>query len=176
VIVDTAHREIVVDMRTGDPANASTPESAIRRQILWEMPYEYLLWAEDNGIPQPPTPRGIVTGASGNGDAAGSDERGAAAEMAIRLTSPDDQRVYRLDPRLPAEVQRVAVTAAPGVELAAEGPTVTLLLDGNPLARLEEPDYTTWWQLQAGRHTFQAAAVVSGGRQVVSAPVTVLIQ
>jgi hypothetical protein len=84
--------------------------------------------------------------------------------------------VYRVDPRLPREAQRIAVTAVPGVELAADHPSVTLFLDGARFASVEAPDYTTWWQLQTGQHSFQAVASLPGGQRVVSSRVTVQVQ
>jgi membrane peptidoglycan carboxypeptidase len=179
-IVDTAHREIVIDLRTGELADASTPDDAVRRQVLWALPHEYLGWAHENGIRQPFEARPSSTahqesGAAG-GESAVTDERKPIDGMAIRLTSPDGNRVYRLDPRLPAAVQRVAVTAMPGAALAAEGPEVTLLLDGALLERLDGPDYTAWWQLQRGQHTFQAVAKGSGGQQLVSESVIVMVR
>jgi membrane peptidoglycan carboxypeptidase len=178
--VDTAHREVAIDVRTGHPADSSTPEDAIRFQTFWVLPYEYREWAQTNGIAQPPAAveainendgRDVVSG--GAATAAGGEPIGG---MTIRLTSPDDSRVYRLDPRLPPEAQRIAVTAVPGSELAAYDPPVTLYLDGARLASAEGPDYTSWWQLQAGRHTFQAVAIRPGGQKVSSDFVTVQVQ
>jgi len=115
--------------------------------------------------------RDVVGG--GAASAAGGESIGG---MTIRLTSPDDNRVFRLDPRLPPEAQRIAVTAVPGVELAAYNPPVTLYLDGARFASPEGPDYTSWWQLQAGRHTFHAVAIRPDGQIVSSDSVTVQVQ
>jgi membrane peptidoglycan carboxypeptidase len=178
--VDTAHRELAIDLRVGRPADTSTPDEAVRPQTFWVLPHQYLGWAQENGIPQPPEALPPATGTPGqeatSGGATTFDAEEQIGEMAIRLTSPDANRVYRLDPRLPAEVQRIAVTAVTGAELVAYEPRVTLLLDGAPLASMEGPDYTAWWPLQAGRHTFQAMAMGPGGQKVASDFVTVLIQ
>jgi membrane peptidoglycan carboxypeptidase len=180
VEADAAHREIAIDVRTGRQADSSTPEDAIRFQTSWVLPYEYREWAQENGIAQPLAAaaatneddgRDVVSG--GAATAAGGEPIGG---MAIHLTSPDDNRVYRLDPRLPAEAQRIAVTAVPGFELAAYDPPVTLYLDGIRLASVEGPDYTSWWQLQAGRHTFQGVAIRPDGQIVSSDFVTVQVQ
>jgi hypothetical protein len=175
-----AHLEIAIDLRTGEPADASTPEDAIRVQTFWTLPEEYVAWARNNGIPQPPKTHGALASteepAPTRGEAAAVDAGDSIGEVALRLTSPDDGRVYRLDPRLPSAVQRVAITAMPGAGLAAEARAIVLYLDGAPIARVEGPEYTHWWQLQAGWHTFQAVAAGPGGREVASEPVTVLIQ
>jgi membrane peptidoglycan carboxypeptidase len=177
--VDTDHQQVAIDVRTGRRANASTPAEAIREQTFWVLPGEYLSWARENGFPQPPeAPPAIAeaapTGAMADGTAAGEEVQGNPAQ--IRLTSPDGNRVYRIDPRLPANVQRIAVTAAPGAAFGSSGVKVTLLVDGAPLAQVVGPDYTAWWQLQAGRHSFQAVAMGPGGETARSAAVTVLIE
>jgi membrane peptidoglycan carboxypeptidase len=178
--VDVSHYQIAFDARSGRLADASTPSNVLRTQTFWALPHEYQAWARENGIPQPPA--GVEAtvaerGQNSRGSRSALDNEGEPiGDMAIRLTSPEGNRVYRLDARLPADAQRVAVTAAPGAQLAADEPAVTLLLDGAPLALVEGPDYTAWWQLQAGQHTFQALAVGASGRQATSAPVTVLIE
>ena len=178
--VDTAHRELAIDLRTGRPADASTPDDAVRPQSFWALPHEYLGWARENGISQPPEGRAAISGNEGReaagGAAAFTSESEPIGGMAIRLTSPDANRVYRLDPRLPSEVQRIAVTAVPGADLVSIDPTVTLLLDGAPLAIVEGPEYTAWWSLETGRHSFQAVAIGPGEQRVASASVSVLIQ
>jgi membrane peptidoglycan carboxypeptidase len=178
--VDTAHRQVAIDLRTGRPADPSAPPDSVRVQSFWALPPEYASWAEENGIPQPPESGLAITAPAARettGPGPGAIGRGGqAVETGIRLTSPDGNRVYRLDPRLPAKVQRVAVAAVPGTELIADNSAVILLLDGAPLAGVQGPDYTAWWQLQPGRHTFQALAVRPGGEQVASDPVSVLIQ
>jgi membrane peptidoglycan carboxypeptidase len=178
--VDTDHQQVAIDMRTGHRADVSTPADAIRQQTFWVLPSEYSSWARENGFPQPPevTPtvaEAALTGAMADGTGAGA-ERGRGNPAQLRLTSPDGNRVYRIDPRLPADVQRIAVTAAPGAVFGSSGVEVTLLIDGAPLAQVVGPDYTAWWQLQAGRHSFQAAATGPGGETATSDAVTVLIE
>jgi membrane peptidoglycan carboxypeptidase len=178
--VDVAHREIAVDSRSGRLADASTPKDVLRSKTFWVLPYEYQAWARENGIPQPPEAvETTLVDTEQPGNSRGAElenERESLGDMAIRLVSPENGRVYRLDSRLPADAQRVAVTAVPGEQLAADSPTVTLFLDGAPLGSVDGPDYTAWWPLQAGQHTFRAMAMGSEGRQVASDPVTVMIQ
>lgn len=178
--VDTTHQRIGIDLRTGRPADPSAPLDAVRMQTFWILPPEYANWAEENGIPQPveasPERSGAETSETAGLRASAASPSGRTGGREIRLTSPDGNDIYRLDPRLPAEVQRVAVTAAPGAELVAADAAVTLLLDGAPLASVQGPDYTAWWQLRPGRHTFQALWAGPAGRQVASEPVTVFVE
>jgi membrane carboxypeptidase/penicillin-binding protein PbpC len=178
--VDNAHRQVAIDVRTGREAGPSTPPTSVRLQAFWALPAEYLGWAQENGIPQPPEPGLAVSEAAAPSgwaaDSLGTVSAAPVESTQILLVSPDANRVYRIDPRLPTESQRVAVTAVPGTALLADGAAVSLLLDGTPLARVSGPDYTAWWQLQPGSHTFQAWALGPKGQRVTSEPITVLVQ
>ena len=82
----------------------------------------------------------------------------------------------RCDPGLPASAQQVPLTALPRDELSAGTPGITLLVDDVPLAIVAAPDYTAWWPLTAGRHTFRAVATRADGSRVESEPVTVWVE
>ena len=53
---------------------------------------------------------------------------------------------------------------------------ITLLADDMPLAIVAAPDYTAWWPLTAGRHTFRAVTTRADGSRVESEPVTVWVE
>jgi hypothetical protein len=67
------------------------------------------------------------------------------------MNSPDSGAVYRLDPSLPRDAQRILVSAQPG---SAELSEVTLLVDGQPLAKFGAPPYRALWRLEPGEHIF----------------------
>ncbi|HFD40548.1 MAG TPA: PBP1A family penicillin-binding protein, partial [Anaerolineae bacterium] len=71
----------------------------------------------------------------------------------LTLLRPDRNAVYRLDPGLPPDAQRIEVAARAEVPLAE----VTLLVDGQPLARCGGTSCRALWRLEAGRHAFSAA-------------------
>jgi len=48
-------------------------------------------------------------------------------------------------------------------------------LDGAPFAAVGAPDYTAWWPLSPGQHTFQAVAAGKNGGEEKSEPVTVFV-
>ena len=50
--VDRSHVEVAVDVRTGQPADASTLPQYIQRQTIWLLPQEYAAWARENDVPQ----------------------------------------------------------------------------------------------------------------------------
>ncbi len=162
--VDRAHLRVPIDVRTGQLADAATPPSAVAMHTIWQLPAEYQAWARANGIPQLADGERQMT------------PPGGTSQMAIRnlqLTSPDPQRVYRIDPGLPREAQAAPVTA---LVSASPVSSVTLLVDGAPLAVVSSPDYTAWWPLQPGRHTFQAVATSPDGREARSEEVVVFVE
>ncbi len=80
------------------------------------------------------------------------------------MTAPDRGAVYRLDPALPRDAQRISIAAASATPLRE----VTLLVDGRPLARFDAPPYRLLWRLEPGVHTFRAEGVGPGGEVVAS--------
>jgi hypothetical protein len=73
-------------------------------------------------------------------------------------------------------VQKLPITARPGLDLLAQGAPITLLVDGAPIATLTGPEHTAWWQLARGRHTFQAVATGRDGVRVTSEEVVVNVE
>jgi membrane carboxypeptidase/penicillin-binding protein len=91
----------------------------------------------------------------------------------LGMSNPDEGAVYRLDPSLPRDAQRILVSAqpAPGVSLAE----VTLFVDGLPLARLASPPYEALWRLEPGVHLFSAEGLSSQGERVGASKVKVVV-
>jgi len=161
--VDRSHVRVGVDIRTGKPADPSTPAEYLRQQIYWLLPPELQAWARENHIPQPEiTAWEAPVLAQGPGEA-------------LALTSPDPNRVYRLDPALPRENQQLPITVLPGRELTAADRPITLLVDGQPFATVSGPEYTAWWPLTVGQHTFRALASNPDGAVIYSAPVSIVV-
>jgi hypothetical protein len=190
---DRSHVEVAVDARTGLPADASTPPQYVQPQTIWQLPPEYGAWARENDVPQLAQIGAALgdAGTRGRGDAPLSARGGVGPEARgqvnsplllgspsppLSLTSPDPNRVYARDPGLPASAQQVPLTALPRDELSAGTQGITLLVDDMPLATVAAPDYTAWWPLTAGRHTFRAVATRADGTRVESEPVTVWVE
>jgi membrane peptidoglycan carboxypeptidase len=202
--VDRSHVEVAVDARTGLLADASTPQQYVQSQTIWLLPPEYAAWARENGLPQL-AQMGATPGDAGTRGRGERTNPAQLAQMGVErrasgetnlslllrasaplplgspppplsLTSPDPNRVYARDPGLPASAQQVPLTALPLDELSAGAPGITLLADDVPLAIVAAPDYTAWWPLTAGRHTFRAVATRADGSRVESEPVTVWVE
>ncbi len=174
--VDRSHYRVVIDTRTGRLADATTPPQYRAPQIIWQLPPEYQAWARANGIPQlADSERQMADGRWQIGE--GSQKTALANVQTptsnLQLTSPDPNRAYRIAPELPLSAQEIPVTAFVAVP-SAKG--ITLLLDGRPFATVFGPDYTAWWPLQPGRHTFQAVATHPDGREERSAEVVVFVE
>jgi hypothetical protein len=92
----------------------------------------------------------------------------------LTMAGPDAGAVYRLDPALPRQAQRIVVAARAGA--GATPRQVTLLVDGQPLARLHAPPYETWWSLEPGVHAFWAEATGAGGERIESDRVSIEVQ
>jgi len=100
------------------------------------------------------------------------ENRKSKIQNPLVMNLPDAGAVYRLDPALPREAQRIEVEARAEVPLLE----VTLLVDGRPLARLAAPPYRALWRLEPGRHAFSAEGVTVSGEQVTGDPVWVEVR
>jgi hypothetical protein len=96
------------------------------------------------------------------------------AHSKLVLSSPDRGAVYRLDPSLPRDAQRIPVSARSAGSTALVD--VTLLVDGQPISRFSQPPYETLWRLRPGRHVFMAEGVDAGGERVQSDKVWVEVR
>ncbi len=163
---DMSHIVVKRDARTGHRAGQDTPAEYIITEAFWVLPPEYQAWARENGIPQPAP-----------ADPYAHTDSGAPAEAApgdaLALISPDANRVYRLDPTLPGESQATPVSVHVAPEL--QSATVTVLVDGAALARVNGPDYTQWWPLERGEHELQAVAIRRDGSRVTSKPIVIRV-
>jgi hypothetical protein len=90
------------------------------------------------------------------------------------MSSPDAGAIYRLDPSLPREAQRIEVSAWPGAGVRVA--QMTLLVDGRPLAELGAPPYKALWRLEPGLHLFSAQAVSLNGERVMSNEVRIEVR
>jgi hypothetical protein len=83
------------------------------------------------------------------------------------MSSPSANAIYRIAPSLPAEVQKIEMTAITDLDPAE----LVILLNGQLLQSFTSPPYTTFWQLEVGRYDLVARAVLEDGRVQDSRPV-----
>ncbi|HZE16566.1 MAG TPA: penicillin-binding transpeptidase domain-containing protein, partial [Mycobacterium sp.] len=162
----TMHQRVAIDRATGLRAAADTPPDRIVQKVYTILPPEAQAWGREQGIDEPP-PAVVQQAASGEQQiVALAPGQGSPLVMG----SPDDGAVYRLDPGLPPDAQRIEVRAYPATGVSLR--EVTLLVDGQPLAKRRAPPYEVLWQLELGSHTFSAEAVTISGKRVASEEVT----
>jgi len=156
----TMHRRVAVDRATGLPAWAGTPREQVGYRLVTVWPAEAEQWAREKGLWEP-----IAWGAAPEeAQAIAQAPPAQPAAGALMMTAPDRGAVYRLDPALPRDAQRISIAAASATPLSE----VTLLVDGRPLARFDAPPYRLLWRLEPGTHTFRAEGVGPGGEPVAS--------
>jgi 1A family penicillin-binding protein len=163
--VCTMHQRIAIDQATGLRATASTPPERIVEKLFTIFPPEAQEWARAQGIPQPPPELDNT-----------ASQRVAQAEAGppLLMTGPDQGAIFRIDPGLPRESQRILVAARPGA--GARLAQVTLLVDGRPLATFGGTPYQVFWELEPGLHTFWAEGVDASGQAVRSGEVRIEVR
>jgi 1A family penicillin-binding protein len=168
--VCTMHQRFAIDRATGLRATADTPPERIVYQVYTILPPEAQEWGREQGIAAPP-PEIQVSAASGQQSVARASSEQAPT---LAMGSPDEGAVYRLDPALPRDAQQIEVMAYAGAGVSLR--EVTLLVDGQPLARFGAPPYKALWRLEPGRHVFSAEGVTVSGERVASDDVAVEVR
>ncbi|MFC2045935.1 PBP1A family penicillin-binding protein [Chloroflexota bacterium] len=175
------HQSVAVDRSTGLRAAFDTPSDQIADRVYTVWPAEVQEWALKRGIPEPPPihtrqslgpgslPRPVAESFDpGQPDLSRSELQALSpsqGDLPLVMSSPDPGTVYRLDPGLSRDAQRIEVSARPGIGVSLA--QVTLIVDGRPLAQLDAPPYQSLWQLEPGIHLFSAEGVdVNGVVQV----------
>jgi hypothetical protein len=164
------HQRVAIDRATGLQATALTPEERVEHKMYTIFPPEAQEWAHEQGIPEPPplVGRQAVTTTQEVAWA------GAGGELGLVITSPDQGAVYRLDPALPRDAQRILVSVRPGAgESLAE---VILLVDGRPWASAAAPPYEALWRLEPGTHVFTAEGFTATGSELISNEVWITVR
>jgi hypothetical protein len=96
-----------------------------------------------------------------------------ASSFQLVITSPHQGSVYRLDPALPREDQRIeiAARASDGVSVAE----VTIYVDEESLASFTALPYRVMWPLASGEHTITAVGYDPVGNRLESQPVHIIV-
>ena len=141
--------------------------SRLVERVYTVLPPELAEWGREQGIEAPPQALALAESAK----AQNTEKHSAPSHPPLALVRPDPQTIYRLNPTLPANEQRIAIEAQPGLQLT----TVTLLADGLPLATLTHPPYRALWTLTPGEHSFRAVGRDASGKIIESTTVHVTV-
>ncbi len=164
------HQRIAMDRATGLRATADTPPEQIVERVYTVLPAEAQSWAREQGIPQPPPDLEPQPAGDSQLVAQVAGER----EGPLVIRSPDQGEVYRLDPGLPREAQKIRLSARPGA--GASLLEVALLVDGQPLAWFGAPPYEALWPLEPGVHLISAEGLEASGSRVVSEVIQITVR
>ncbi len=164
----TMHRRVAIDRATGLPAAAGLPPQQVAYRVVTVWPPEAEQWARENGVWEP----AALAAAPLVTQTLALAAQPEAADGRLVMTAPDEGAVYRLDPALPRDAQRISVSASSGMALRR----LTLLVDGQAVARFETPPYRVLWRLEPGAHTFRAEGLRQNGVLVTSGAVRVEVR
>ncbi|MGC9360661.1 MAG: penicillin-binding protein 1C [Anaerolineae bacterium] len=160
------HRLIVVDTRTGLPADEETPPDRLGQRVVTLWPAEAQAWAADEGLLSSSALVSLASVASVD------EKRPQGRESLLRWLQPATGTRYHLSQELPPDAQQVELVLAVAMAESAGNAeeTVTVLWNGEPWATLEEAPYRVRWQLVEGHHCFVAKASDATGQVSRTSP------
>jgi membrane carboxypeptidase/penicillin-binding protein len=155
---DCPHRVREQFIAGTEPTEVCQMHQRIGDEVYIVLPPEAQEWAREHNVPQPPDIQAQTAYASQG--------------PALILTSPDAGAVYRIDPTVPRDTQKISLVAETGVAWKY----ITFLANGEPLGHRDAPPYTIFWQLEPGTYRFSAMGVKADGTSVMSneVPIEVL--
>jgi membrane peptidoglycan carboxypeptidase len=175
---DDQFRRVVLDLATGLPATAATPENRRGAKVFWMLPPIYHDWMAAQGIAIAPPAVAMQMAASPARTTDGNFQRTANVYLKettapLMLTQPNSFAAYQLHPGLPARSQRLRIAG-----LSADGSswaTLRLMVDGEVLATMQDAArISSWWEMQLGAHRFwiegeavAGAATVRSGEALI---------
>ncbi len=133
------YRVIIIDKRTGDYADGSTPPAFQEKRVVVFLDQKYSEWARLNGLSLPPNKNSLGLPIPHDPDA-----------YSISITEPGEGLRFIINPAQDREFQTIALKAVidPPVD------QVVWYVDGRPWQVASHP-YTIRWPLAEGNHTFQ---------------------
>ena len=182
------HQLFALDTATGQSASSDTPPERIVERVYTVLPAEAVEWGRERGVDsgywrlevgswRPATSATLSAGLSltegletGNEP---SNIQHPTSNFQLIITSPHQGSVYRLDPALPWEDQRIeiAARASDGVSVAS----VTIYVDEELLVTIAVPPYRVMWQLEPEEHTITAVGYDSAGNKLEGQPVHITV-
>jgi len=166
---DTFYREVKLDSQSGLIATAQTPPERWSTQVVLDLPAQAQPWARQQGLLLYTDLIGDTNSELAQGEVNPLD---ADQPTLLRMVSPAAYSTFRLSESMQAEAQRIRLEAVSSVELRS----VTFWVDGELVARLDEPPYQTWWTLTAGQHQVWAEAERENGEIVSTEPVVITVE
>jgi penicillin-binding protein 1C len=145
---DSVFHQVWVDRRTSNSATESTPPENRQRITAVDLPPAAHPWARAQGY--------ILM--SDLSQATFENENNWESSE-LQIVSPGDKTIYRRDPNLSAETQKLAIEAASATPMAQ----IEIWLDNELWVKFTQPPYKMWWSLIPGEHTLWAEGISQDG-------------
>jgi membrane carboxypeptidase/penicillin-binding protein len=155
------HQLFALDATTGQLASPDTPPERIVERVYTVLPAEAVEWGQERGME------------IGDWRPALSLAERLETRNTLIITSPHQGSVYRLDPALPQDDQRIQVAARAGDEISVA--SLTIYVDEEPLVTIAASPYRALWSLAPGAHTISAIGYDTAGNRLESQPVHITI-
>ncbi len=160
---DTVYHRVTLDQATGLLADENTPPERRMPRLALDLPAQAIPWAAAND-------QMLYSQVSA---APVAQYSGGTSQMpGLEILSPANLSVYHLAANLDPGAQRLLVSVAAGADVNS----VTLAVDGLPVAVLPGPQFKFWWQLTPGKHTFQVRSDAQVGGKLASEIVTIEVK
>ncbi len=161
------HQLFQFDVATGQPASTDTPPERIVERVYAVLPAEAVEWGRQRGLAM-----GNLLLETRNTQHVTRNQPSASSFQLI-ITSPHEGSVYRLDPALPREDQRIEIAARAGDEVNPA--SVTIYVDEEPLVSFAAPPYRVMWPLAPGDHVITVIGLDADGNRLESEPVHITV-
>jgi membrane carboxypeptidase/penicillin-binding protein PbpC len=163
--VCSMHRMVQIDRRSGQLATPDTPSEYLIEKTELLLPADAAAWvaehSQDGSIRL--SVRQVVD------EALTPTHHGPGLE----LTHPHADSVFRINPAVPADLQRMEIKV---LQVGLGEPlAVVVFVDGKEVGAPAEAPYTLLWQLEAGTHVLYAEAMTSSGESWRSEPVRITV-
>ncbi len=158
---DNLYQLVEMNSVKGTPAEEGSPGESQKLLAVLNLPPEAAAWAHNQGLTlfgdlelhlqQQP---GVNT----------ADLNALATGPVLRIVSPAQGSHYLIDPSFIEDAQRIPLEGVVEGNLRE----ISLWIDGEIFARLNEPPYLTWWQLTPGKHTVWVQGIDTAGNILTS--------
>ena len=161
VLPDNIYHRVWVDKVTGRLADENTPSDQTKLITALDLPLQGHPWARAQGLT-------LLSDLQVNGGSINSDW----GNFPLQILSPGNHTVYRLNPLVDTNAQRLHIQVANSIEVDL----VEIWLDGLLLTTLKGPPYEFWWSLEPGEHTLWATEPSTAGDSNHSQTITFTVR
>ncbi len=150
---DNLYQVVEIDKETGRLSNDNTPQTQRRTITALNLPPEAHSWARKNGL--------ILLL-----DLQNQEEQNTiiGEYHPIQILSPANSVVYRINPTMDKETQKLHIEVANSIEFNK----VELWLNDYLLTTLYQKPYGSWWSLSPGKYAVLARGFLDNGESIQS--------